>query len=339
MNSDWREYEPLALYTTLKVGGVARYLTTVTTVSAVAQMVTRAQALALPFVTIGGGSNLLISDNGYPGLVIVMAIAGMSEVVRGDQVLVTAGAGMVFDELVATTVRRGYWGLENLSHIPGTVGATPIQNVGAYGVEVADLIESVTVYDTETGVEGVLQTDQCAFGYRTSRFKTVTPQRLIITSVTFRLTKNDRPQVGYADLAQRFAGIVPESPTVVRDAVIAIRSAKFPDWHTVGTAGSFFKNPIVSREVAHELQRRYPELPCYPHGTSQIKCSLGYILDKICGLRGFVDGRVRLYEAQALVLVAERGATATNIADFAVFVAQQVYEKTGIVIEREVQTL
>ncbi len=335
----WRESEPLAPHTTLHVGGVARYFVQVTTVAELAAAVVRARALGLPVVVAGGGSDVLVSDEGYPGLVISMAIVGMTEVRDGNQVLVTVGAGMLFDGVVAETVRRGYWGLENLSHIPGTVGATPIQNVGAYGIEVADVIKAVTVFDTETGNEQMLTAHECAFGYRTSRFKTDSTKRLIITGVTFRLSCVASPRVDYTDLAKRLIGIVPDSPTTVRDAVIAIRSTKFPDWHTVGTAGSFFKNPIVPKSVAVGLLQRYPDLPCYPHDELQMKCSLGYILDKVCGLRGYRQGLVRLYEAQALVLVAEYGATAADINIFAEYVAQQVYEKTGIMIECEVQML
>lgn len=339
MVSDWREYEPLAPYTTLQVGGQARYLTRITSEEQLHETVVAAKERALPFVVLGGGSNVLVPDGGYDGVVIVMATTGISEQSLGDQVLVTAQAGMLFDELVASVVAKGYWGLENLSHIPGTVGATPVQNVGAYGVEVSDLIASVTIYDTEREVYRTLTAAECQFGYRTSRFKTEYHGRVIVTAVTFRLECTPKPRIQYADLARWFGESVPDSPAVVRDAVMAVRSAKFPDWHQVGTAGSFFKNPIVPNEIAAALVAQYPALPFYPYSDTHVKCSLGFILDKVCGLRGFRDGHVRLFEAQALVLVAERGATATEIDAFANQIAARVCAATGIVIEREVQTL
>jgi len=335
----WREYVPLAPYTTLHVGGCARYFTIVTSLEMLHQAVAQARKRGLPFVVLGGGSNVLVSEQGYPGLVIRMAINDVTEHKVDTGVWVTAGAGVEFDELVATTVTHGWWGLENLSHIPGTVGATPIQNVGAYGVEVADIISSVTVYDTERGVVHELSNSECQFGYRTSRFKTDVEKRMIVTAVTYKLSTKATHRVEYADLARYFSGQAPDSPGAVRDAVIAIRGAKFPNWHTVGTAGSFFKNPIIPHSLAENLLERYPQLPCYPAGPGLVKCSLGYLLDKVCGLRGYRSGLVRLYEAQALVLVADRGATATAIDAFATDIAQQVFSKTGIIIEREVQSL
>lgn len=335
----WREREPLAAYTTLHVGGPARYLVTVTSLDELRETVVRAQAQALPFVVIGGGSNVLVSDDGFAGIVIRMAIAGISITAEDDQVIVTAGAGVVFDDLVREMVHQGYWGLENLSHIPGTVGATPIQNVGAYGVEVADVIRSVTVFDVVTGLVNEFTTDDCAFGYRTSRFKLDPRKRYIVTAVTFCLSRSPQPRVSYADLAARFTATLPSTPAAVREVVIAVRSAKFPDWHTIGTAGSFFKNPLLPHAEIERLQLQYPALPCYPHDEQRGKCSLGYILDKICGLRGYREGYVGLYEAQALVLVAARGATAYDINRFADVVAARVQSLTGIFIEREVQSL
>jgi UDP-N-acetylmuramate dehydrogenase len=247
------------------------------------------------------------------------------------------GAGEELDTMVASTVAAGWWGLENLSHIPGTVGAVPVQNVGAYGVEVAALIVSVTVYDLELKAVRELTPAQCQFSYRHSVFKEPAGKSLIIIAVTFALSRVPVPRLTYAELANRVAatGAVP-TPALIRSEVIAIRAAKFPDWKTVGTAGSFFKNPIVPSPVVAQLRATYPELPCYPAAPGYEKCSLGFILDKVCGLRGYRVGHVRLYEQQALVLVAESGASAAEIDAFATLVAARVFEKTGITIEREV---
>jgi len=324
----------LANHTTLHVGGRAEYFVTVTSVEELREVLDFATNKKLSWRILGGGSNIVVPDVGVSGVVIKMAIAGIDAEVAGDTVLYTCGAGEELDACVAQAVTQGWWGLENLSHIPGTVGATPVQNVGAYGVEVADIIETVTVFDTLTGRIVTIAGDACGFGYRTSRFKTSDSERYIITAVQFRLSSRSAPVTTYADL--RVLGTSPSLQTV-REAVIDIRSRKFPDWTKVGTAGSFFKNPIVSDAVANQLRQEYPELPVYDADTMNKKISLGYLLDKVCGLKGYAERRVRLYEKQALVLVVEAGATATEVTNFAQKITDIVQTKTGIVIEREVQ--
>jgi UDP-N-acetylmuramate dehydrogenase len=287
-------------------------------------------------VVLAGGSNMLVHDTGYDGVVISPHLFGRSYVPQSDgSVLATYGASEVLDTVIAECVERGWWGLENLSHIPGTVGATPVQNVGAYGVEVASLIETVTVYDADYEQERILAAEACMFQYRDSIFKrSHTPY--IITAVTVRLSAQPKPVLNYADLATR-CGSAPSLSTI-RDTVISIRSRKFPDWHTVGTAGSFFKNPIISEQAFQTLSSSYAQLQ--GHTTNRgMKVSLGWILDHVCGLRGYQVGPVRLYEAQALVLVASRGATADMIDVFATEVAKRVYDATGITIEREVRMI
>jgi len=325
----------LAPRTTLKVGGAAEYFAAVTSTEELQKVLLWATANNVPVRVLGGGSNILVPDEGVPGLVIHIAIGSQTVQEELDEVLVTYGAGFNFDECVAETVAKNWWGLENLSHIPGTVGATPIQNVGAYGVEVADVIENVTAYDTRDKKSVIIMNDECGFAYRNSRFKSIDAGRYIVTHVTFRLSKQPKPVTSYKDV-QHLSGETNLSPQTVRQTVIAIRAQKFPDWTTVGTAGSFFKNPIVSKEVADELKITNPELPIYPVDATTAKLSLGFILDKICHLRGHAIGKVGLYEAQALVLVASAGATAKEIDEFANQVAQSVYEKTGVVVEREV---
>lgn len=330
-----QEKVALAEYTTLKVGGLAEYFASVSTVEDLQQVISWASANAISFRVLGGGSNVLVSDEGVSGLVIHMEIKGRTVQEKLDEVLVTYGAGNNFDECVAETVVNNWWGLENLSHIPGTVGATPIQNVGAYGVEVADVIESVIAYDMQDKKSVAIMTDECGFAYRNSRFKSTDVGRYIVTHVTFRLSKVSKPVTSYKDI-QHLSEEKDLSPQTVRETVIAVRAQKFPDWTTVGTAGSFFKNPIVNNEVASKIKIENPELPIYPVDAATTKLSLGFILDKICHLRGHTIGNVGLYEAQALVLVAGTGATAKEIDGFANEVAQSVYEKTGVLIEREV---
>jgi UDP-N-acetylmuramate dehydrogenase len=323
----------LASLVTLKTGGKASYLVTVVTVEDLEKAITFAEQKGLPFYILGGGSNMLVADEGYPGLIIHIQMKGMTYVTNDDgTVFLTIGAGEVLDTSIADTVVRGLWGLENLSCIPGSVGATPVQNVGAYGVEVADVISSVTVFDTNTKKIFALTNIECGFSYRHSIFKE--KNNLVIVSVTFTLNTKSQPKLAYADLATR----TPNSPTPqdVRTVVAAIRSEKFPDWTLVGTAGSFFKNPLLTKEEVFVLLAKYPDIPTYPSAGELTKISLGYILDKICGLKGFAIGPVRLYEKQALVLVAESGATTTDIKNFVNIISEKVFDKTSIRISAEV---
>lgn len=334
-----REGVLLRDFTTLKVGGPAHYFTGVATVEELKAIARFAKQNELSLLMIGGGSNLLVADSGFSGVVVKMEMTGVEIETENDTVRVRALAGMVFDELVAFCSERGYWGLENLSHIPGTVGATPIQNVGAYGVEVSDCIVEVTALHIPTLTEHQFTNAECEFGYRSSFFKTAQGKEYVVTSVTFALAVRPQPRLQYADLQAAFSDVVPLDPKNVRDAVISIRSQKFPDWHTVGTAGSFFKNPIITRAEAERLRVMYPLLPLYDVDVTRVKCSLGFILDKVCGLRGYRKGQVRLYERQALVLVAEEGATASDIEIFSEVITEKVFAATGIKIEREVRTV
>lgn len=333
------EQAPLRSYTTLKTGGVARYLVTVADRSDIAEAFAFVASHNLPYCIIGGGSNLLAPDEGFPGVIIKVALTGQRYDVDEDgSVLLSAAAGEEFDAVVALSVRSGYWGLENLSAIPGTIGATPVQNVGAYGVEVKDLIESVEVYHIPSGTFRSFTNAECRFGYRDSFFKREEGREYLITEVRMRLSTVPIRRLQYRDLAARFANSEP-TLSEIRTAVTEIRAAKFPDWRVLGTAGSFFKNPIVSHAVASELQRSYPELPVFPVDAETTKVSLGYVLDKVCGLKGYRRGAVGLFEAQALVLVNYGGATTADITAFVAEVSEIVRAKTSIVIEPEVRSI
>lgn len=327
----------LAPHTTLGVGGVAEYFASVYSIAELREVVAWAKETGHAVHVLGAGSNALISDAGVTGLVVQPCMTDVSyEEVGAAIVHATVGAGVVLDAWIADTVERALWGVENLSGIPGSVGATPVQNVGAYGVEVSDVIVAVHVYNTETEKEETLNADACAFAYRDSIFKKANGEKYIITAVTYALSRTASPHLGYKDLALHFNGVAAPTLADIRAAVIAIRSEKFPDWHVVGTAGSFFKNPIITSVAYEALVQKYPDIPAYPDGTGMVKLSLGYILDKVCGLKGHAEGRVRLYEKQALVLVCEQGATAREIDAFAQKVSDVVFEKTGVRIEREV---
>lgn len=291
----------------------------------------------LTLTVIGGGSNMLVADSGIRGLVVKMDVVGIEyEQTTEYEALVHVGAGVMLDELVLDTVTKGYWGLENLSAIPGTVGATPIQNVGAYGVEVSSRIANVTAYDTEHDVIRTFSSEECSFGYRSSFFKTDQGKKFVITNVTFRVTKIPTPHLQYADLRRIFSDKNP-SQKEIRTAVIEIRSKKFPDWNSVGTAGSFFKNPFVTNEQYAKLKAQYKDLPGYENADGTVKIPLGWVLDKVVHMRGVRTGAVGTYEGQSLVIVNYGGATAKEIDAFVTSIEEKVSKVLGIKIEREVR--
>ena len=334
-----QEHIPLAQYTTFKIGGPARFFCAVTDEAMLVEAVTFAQSKHIPLFILGGGSNVLISDKGFPGLVIKIDIAGFDylESPQGE-VTVPAGAGEQWDTLVDHSVERGLFGLENLSAIPGTVGASPVQNIGAYGAEVAHTVFTVRALDTKTMNFVELSNTECHFSYRDSVFKKE-KGRYIITRVTFVLKKNGSVDISYKDLAIYFEkkGTTQPSLAQVRKAVIDIRWNKLPDWKLWGTAGSFFKNPIIPAEKFAELKKTYPELPGFPESDGRVKVSLGWILDKVCHVKGMVKGHVQVYEKQALVLVATPGATSEEVVTLAHELIDLVKEKTGLTVEGEVE--
>ena len=337
-----QEHISLAQYTTFKIGGNARYFYSVSSEDELVEAVQFSKKQSLPILVIGGGSNMLISDKGFVGLVIQMNMKGITE--RGDTFSVQAGE--VWDDVVAYAVRQGFFGFENLSAIPGTAGAAPVQNIGAYGVEACQLIHTVRALDTTTMKFVDLLNDQCAFAYRDSLFKHQ-KGRYIITSIDFIARKDGQVNIEYKDLKEYFKTIISTGilPTAleVREAVIKIRAGKLPDWKQWGTAGSFFKNPIVSQVKFDELKKIYSDIPGFPAGADgpeadgMVKISLGWILDKICNVKGLKNGRARVYEKQALVLVSEPGATAEEVTGLARMLMDCVKEKTGIDIEGEVE--
>lgn len=335
-----QSHVPLSQHTTLKVGGVASYFASVHTLEELQAAVAWARTRKQSVTVLGAGSNVLVSDEGIDGLVLQIALRGRTyaEPVAGT-VRATFAAGEQLDSVIAETVERCLWGLENLSHIPGTIGATPIQNVGAYGVEVSDLIDTIDVFDTQTGTIEQWSAQQCAFGYRDSRFKHEPRGRYIVTAVTFRLSVEPRPVLMYGDLRTLASDTELPAQADIRATVCRIRSTKFPDWHTVGTAGSFFKNPIVSTHEAERLRREFPGIPLYEVDDRRVKVALGWVLDQVCGLRGHYRGSVGCYEGQALVLVHQGGVCASDVIAFAEYVTTLVYERTGLEIEWEVTRL
>ncbi|HEX2792146.1 MAG TPA: UDP-N-acetylmuramate dehydrogenase [Candidatus Paceibacterota bacterium] len=332
------EQVPFAALTTFKVGGPARYVLGCESMDDLESARAFIRARGLPFVVLGDGSNMLASDSGYAGAVVRIALRGKRYEEQADgSVTATYAAGESWDALVREAARGTLWGIENLAGIPGTVGAAPIQNIGAYGAEVRQTIVRVEAFDMDTGEAHAYSNEECAFAYRESRFKR--ERNLIITGVAFRLDPRGAARLAYGDLERAKEDGVPlGTPEDVGAAVRAIRARKFPDIRITGTAGSFFKNPAIPRTQYEELLERYPELPGYPAGE-EVKVALAYILDQVLGLKGYRFGNARLFEAQPLVLVAEEGATAFDIDMLANEVHTRVMSATGISIEREVRSL
>lgn len=329
-------------FTTFRTGGLARWFFRVRSVEELKEAVLFARQKNLPFFVLGGGSNILVSDEGYFGVVIKMEIGGVTfEEKENDTVNVAAGAGENWDAFVAATVERGLIGLENLSLIPGTVGATPVQNVGAYGREVKDVILEVETFDTETFEIKKFSSEECCFGYRNSFFKRHDGKKYIITRVAFALQKNGTLKMNYKDVQEYFLkhNVTDANVADVRNAIVAIRTAKLPDVREYGTAGSFFKNPILSSKLANEVLQKYPDIPLYPAGPDTKKISAGWLLDCVCGLKGVETGNVGTYKNQALVIVNHGGATTNEVLEFAKSLQEQVKNKTGITLEFEVQMI
>jgi UDP-N-acetylmuramate dehydrogenase len=249
---------------------------------------------------------------------------------------VRAGAGENWDRFVRTCLANGWFGLENLVGIPGRVGAGPIQNIGAYGVEMEDFFDHLVAVDLESGEERRFDRRDCGFGYRNSRFKTEPRDRFLITAVTFTLLKTPRPFTGYRDLDRELADI-PEagrSPAAVAEAVARIRARKLPDPKILGNAGSFFKNPVVGSKTVEELLERFPEMPRYALPGGRVKVAAGWLIDR-CGWKGRRHGRCGVHDRQALVLVNHGGATGVEIVALAQEIQESVYSRFGIRLEPE----
>lgn len=287
---------------------------------------------------IGSGSNLLFV-NDFKGTILHSGIRGIEEVRRdGLTVWVRAGAGCVWDDFVATCLERGYYGLENLSYIPGEVGASAVQNVGAYGVEAGNLIDSVETLEVATGEMRIFTQQECAYAYRSSVFKHQLKGQYIVTAVVYRLSLCFVPDLEYAAIHRELQarGIQAEqvTPKLLRNLIIEVRQSKLPDPDEVGSAGSFFMNPVISHEQFVALQSRYPQVPHYPMGDG-VKVPAGWLIEQ-CGWKGRSLGPAGVYSKQALVLVNLGGAAGEDVVKLSEAVQQDVYEKFGIRIHPEV---
>ncbi|TWR27975.1 UDP-N-acetylmuramate dehydrogenase [Mucilaginibacter achroorhodeus] len=287
-------------------------------------------------LVMGGGSNMLLV-NDFDGLVIRLNIRGIQHRISHDDVHVDAGAGEVWNDLVNYCVAHGFAGMENLSLIPGSVGASPIQNIGAYGVELKDVFESCHAFEIATGEFRTFSKDDCKFGYRESVFKAELAGRFIITSVKFKLSLEPHLNLKYGAIEQELANRNIENPSIkdVSQVVSHIRVSKLPDPSTIGNAGSFFKNPVISRANFEALMSKHPDVVNYPAPDNMVKLAAGWLIEQ-CGWKGKQVGHTGTWKNQALVLVNHGGATGEEVYNFSSQIIDSVYDKFGVLLQREV---
>jgi UDP-N-acetylmuramate dehydrogenase len=342
-----RENVALAPRTTLELGGAARHLVEITSDDDLVEALAWAEARGLRVGVLGGGSNLIVPDAGFEGLVLAIASRGVQEEgTHGDRVRLVVRAGEPWDAVVARAVGADLAGLECLSGIPGLVGATPIQNVGAYGQEVSSTIVEVRAYDRAEERFVVLQVGECAFAYRSSRFKHA-PDAFVVVDVTFELERGGPPSLAYAELGRALAGRTP-SLAEVRGTVIALRRGKAmvidPSDPSTRSAGSFFTNPIVSVASRDEVARRAlergtvrspTEMPTFPQADGRVKLAAGWLIERAGITKGLRRGAVGISDKHALALVHYGGGTTRDLLALADEVVARVHEVWGVTLERE----
>ena len=294
---------------------------------------------ALPYIIIGGGSNLLLTRD-FDGIVVRSGVKGHYFEEDFTCERMTCGSGEVWDDMVATSLQAGYYGMENLSLIPGDVGASAVQNIGAYGVEAKDLILCVWMVEIATGKPWMIGNEDCEYGYRQSRFKKDWKNRFLITRVTYGLSRTFRPNLDYGNIRQELErrGITEPTAQQLRDIIIEIRNAKLPDPKIEGNAGSFFMNPVVTRQKYEKLAALYPQMPHYKVDYRHEKIPAGWMIEQ-CGWKGKSLGRAGVHDKQALVLVNRGGATGAEIVALSDAIRQDVKAKFDIDIHPEVNII
>jgi UDP-N-acetylmuramate dehydrogenase len=349
---DIREQAPLAPLTTFRVGGPARYLVTCRTAADIPRAVAFARSHHLPFTVLGGGSNVLVSDDGFDGVVLHLSLKGVVRLEECDGgIRLRVAAGEDWDAFVARCVEAGWWGVENLSGIPGTVGAGPVQNIGAYGQEIRDTLEAVEAWDTQEPAWRILTSADCGFGYRSSIFNGSQAGRYIIAQVAFRLPLRGQAILSHASVSAclaRHAAGVPPTPVQMRECIMALRTdGRLPDVRTTGSAGSFFKNAFLSERAFAQVQERVRvNLGAgaaeriggggRPFRTDAgVKVPAGELI-RLCGLAGSCVGGAGLHPANPLVIVNATGrATAAEIAGLGRQIVREVWRQTGVELEPE----
>ncbi len=327
----------------MKLGGQARYLTEVMSENDAQEAVSWAQDKKLPFIMIGQGSNIVWRDEGYSGLVIVNRLRGR-EILSEDQSggTVRLAGGENWDDAIAWAVEHGYSGIEFLSRIPGTVGAAPVQNIGAYGAELADTLVEVEAFDTQSGAFGGILKEACGFGYRTSRFKTTDKGRFLITGIVLKLHK-DLPRPPFYDSLQEYLtsqGVSEYTPQTIRQAVTAIRKIKLPDPSVANNNGSFFTNPIIGKPTFEKLQQQYPDIKGWVQPDDRVKLAAGWMVEK-AGFKDVHDVQTGMatWPGSALVLVNEKARKTADLLAFKQKIVNKVNEMFGVTLEQEPELL
>ena len=324
----------LSTYTTMRAGGIARYFFSVETVEDIEKAVVFAEEKDLPVFILGGGSNVLVLGD-LSGLVLKINLKGIKTDKEAETIF--AGAGENWDDVVSLCIKERLYGLEALSGIPGSVGAVPVQNIGAYGVEAKDFIESVEVFDIKEKQKKILSNEECNFGYRQSIFKEK-ENHYIVTGITFKLSVDSSEIPQYKDVKTFFKKENKKNPTPkdIRKAIIEIRSNKLPDTKKIGTSGSFFKNPIVSKSDTLLLKKKYPDMPTYDYSENTQKLSAGWLIEHIAKYKGVREGNVGTYEKHALVIVNYGNKNGEEVFSFAEKIKKIIKEKTNVELEYEV---
>ena len=326
-------------FNTFGVDAIAQYFVEINKKEELTELFMDPQWKQMKMLVLGGGSNLLLL-NDFDGLVIRINIRGIEHRISHNEVFIEAGAGEVWNDLVNFCVVRGYAGLENLSLIPGSVGASPIQNIGAYGVELQDVFHSCNAFELQTGTFKTFGKEDCHFGYRESVFKNELKGQYIIVSVKLQLSLVPNFKLTYGAIEQELKVRNIASPTIrdVSQVVSHIRVSKLPDPSTIGNAGSFFKNPVISAEQFNQLQAKFSEIVHYPAKDGQVKLAAGWLIEQ-CGWKGKVVGKTGTWKNQALVLVNHGGATGEEVYTFSSQIIDSVYTKFGVMLQREVNII
>ena len=334
-----QENVSLKNFNTFGIDVSARYFVEIGHEDELVELFMDPQWLQMERLVLGGGSNMLFV-NDFDGLVIRMNIRGIEHRINHNEVFVEAGAGEVWNDLVNFCVAREYAGIENLSLIPGSVGASPIQNIGAYGVELKDVFYSCQAFEIATGTFKKFTNEDCRFGYRDSIFKNELKEKYIITSVKFKLSLIPNLNLKYGAIEQELTNRGITNPTIkdISQVVSRIRVSKLPDPSTIGNAGSFFKNPVITADQFEHVRSKFPEVVNYPAGNDLVKLAAGWLIEQ-CGWKGKVVGHTGTWKNQALVLVNHGEATGEEVYSFSSQIIDSVYRKFGVLLDREVNII
>lgn len=333
-----KENVPLLGYNTFHVEAATRYLAEIYNTEDISEFITKAPLPFNKWFVMGGGSNVLFTDD-FDGCIIKPEIKGIELIsVNAEYAVVRAGAGEVWDDLVNYCVEKGLWGLENLSGIPGSVGAGPVQNIGAYGTEAKDTILYADCIEIPSGKILRLSAGECKFSYRNSIFKSTLKGKTIITHVTFRLNLKPSPVLAYRGLADELAKYPSAGIREIRKAILDIRGKKLPDPEKLPNAGSFFKNPFINRQFLEQLRKEYENVPFFEDPEGNIKLSAAWMIDK-CGFKGYKEGNTGTHINQPLVIINNGKATGKEILDFSEKIKKAVRHKYSIDLETEVNII